>query len=113
MPAVPSGVPSQVLERRPDILQAEQQLVGGKRPDRRGQGAVFPRRSRSPAATAQASSDLSDLFKGPARVWSYGGSITGPIFAGGAIYGQVMPGRGGSERSPAEFPGGRPERLRR
>ena len=35
------------------------------------------------------SSDLSDLFKGPARIWSYAGSFTGPIFTGGAISGQV------------------------
>jgi multidrug efflux system outer membrane protein len=37
----------------------------------------------------QASADLSDLFKGPAREWVYSGSITGPIFTAGAISGQV------------------------
>ena len=35
------------------------------------------------------SPELGDLFTGPARVWSYGGSIVGPIFTGGAIAGQV------------------------
>ena len=49
------------------------------------QGHCISRRSRSPAITATQARDLSNLFKGPARVWSYGGSVTGPIFAGGAI----------------------------
>jgi multidrug efflux system outer membrane protein len=47
----------------------------------------------------QASADLSNLFKGPARVWSYGGSITGPLFAGGAIYGQVMQAEAGQREA--------------
>jgi multidrug efflux system outer membrane protein len=36
-------------------------------------------------AYGAASADLDNLFKGPSRVWSYAGSVTGPIFAGGAI----------------------------
>ena len=46
-----------------------------------------------------ASSDLSNLFKGPARMWSYGGSVTGPIFAGGAIYGQVLQAEAGQKEA--------------
>ena len=89
MPDVPAGVPSQVLERRPDILQAEQQLVAANAQIGAARALYFPTITLT-GAYGQASSDLSDLFKGPARVWSYGGSVTGPIFAGGAIYGQVM-----------------------
>lgn len=89
MPAVPSGIPAQVLERRPDILQAEQQLVSANAQIGAARALYFPTISLT-GTYGSASRDLSDLFKGPARVWSYGGSITGPIFAGGAIYGQVM-----------------------
>ena len=89
MPVVPSGIPAQVLERRPDILQAEQQLVSANAQIGAARALYFPTISLT-GTFGTASSDLSDLFKGPARVWSYGGSITGPIFTGGAIYGQVM-----------------------
>ena len=89
MPDVPAGVPSQLLERRPDILQAEQQLIAANAQIGAARALYFPTITLT-GAYGQASSDLSDLFKGPARVWSYGGSLTGPIFAGGAIYGQVM-----------------------
>ncbi len=89
MPAVPAGIPAQVLERRPDILQAEQQLVSANAQIGAARALYFPTITLT-GTYGSASRDLSDLFKGPARVWSYGGSITGPIFTGGAIYGQVM-----------------------
>jgi len=98
MPAVPSGVPSQVLERRPDILQAEQQLVAANAQIGAAKALYFPTISLTGGYGA-ASADLSNLFKGPARVWSYGGSITGPIFAGGAIYGQVLQAEAGQREA--------------
>ncbi len=87
MPAVPSGIPAQLLERRPDILQAEQQLVSANAQIGAARALYFPTISLT-GTYGSSSGELSDLFKGPARVWSYGGTITGPIFAGGAIYGQ-------------------------
>jgi multidrug efflux system outer membrane protein len=96
MPEVPSGVPSQVLERRPDIVQAEQQLVAANAQIGAARALYFPTITLT-GSYGQVSSDLSDLFKGPARVWSYGGSVTGPIFAGGAIYGQVMQAEAGQK----------------
>ena len=98
MPAVPSGVPSQVLERRPDILQAEQQLVAANAQIGAARALYFPTITLT-GGYGTASSDLSNLFKGPARVWSYGGSITGPIFAGGAIYGQVLQAEAGQKEA--------------
>jgi multidrug efflux system outer membrane protein len=96
MPAVPSGVPSQVLERRPDILQAEQQLVAANAQIGAARALYFPTINLT-GGYGTASSDLSNLFKGPARVWSYGGSVTGPIFAGGAIYGQNIQAEAGQK----------------
>lgn len=98
MPEVPSGVPSQVLERRPDILQAEQQLVAANAQIGAARALYFPTITLT-GGYGQASADLSNLFKGPARVWSYGGSVTGPIFAGGAIYGQVMQAEAGQKEA--------------
>ena len=96
MPAVPEGVPSQVLERRPDILQAEQQLVAANAQIGAARALYFPTITLT-GNYGGASSDLSNLFNGPARVWSYGGSITGPIFAGGAIWGQVFQAEAGQK----------------
>ena len=96
MPEVPSGVPSQVLERRPDILQSEQELVSANAQIGAAKALYFPTITLT-GGYGQASSDLSDLFKGPARVWNYGGSITGPIFAGGSVYGQVMQAEAGQK----------------
>ncbi len=96
IPAVPSGIPAQLLERRPDILQAEQQLVSANAQIGAARALYFPTISLT-GTYGQASGQLSDLFKGSARVWSYGGSITGPIFAGGAIYGQNIQARAAQE----------------
>jgi multidrug efflux system outer membrane protein len=88
LPEVPAGIPSQVLERRPDIRQAEQKLVAANAQIGAAKALHFPTISLT-GAYGTASAELGDLFKGPARVWSYGGSIAGPIFAGGAISAQV------------------------
>jgi outer membrane protein, multidrug efflux system len=88
LPAVPAGIPSDVLENRPDIRQAEQNLVASNAQIGAAKALYFPTISLT-GAFGYASSDLTNLFTGPAHLWSYGGSITGPIFTGGAITGQV------------------------
>jgi len=87
-PAIPSGLPSQLLERRPDLAQAEQNLIAANAQIGAARALYFPAISLTAALGTQ-SSELSDLFKGPARTWSYAGSFTGPIFTAGAIAGQV------------------------
>ncbi len=87
-PAVPSGLPSQLLERRPDLAQAELNLVAANAQIGAAQALYFPTISLT-GAMGTAGSDLSNLFTGPARIWSYAGSFTGPIFTAGAIAGQV------------------------
>lgn len=88
LPEVPAGLPSQLLERRPDLLQAEQQLIAANAQIGAAKAQYYPSISLT-AAFGVASSQLDNLFKGPAQVWNYGGSIIGPIFTGGAISGQV------------------------
>ncbi len=87
-PAIPAALPSQLLEQRPDIRQAEAALVAANARIGAAKARYFPTISLT-GAFGQASAELDSLFKGPARVWSFAGSIAGPIFAGGAISGQV------------------------
>ena len=88
LPAIPTGVPSELLERRPDLVQAEQQLVAANALIGAAKAQYFPTISLT-GALGTASTDLSNLFKGPARVWNFAGAVAGPIFTGGLIAGQV------------------------
>jgi len=96
LPAIPPGVPSELLERRPDLLQAEQQLISANALIGAAKAQYFPTISLT-GALGTASTDLSNLFKGPARAWSYAGSFVGPIFTGGAIAGQVAQAEAGQK----------------
>ncbi|MSQ66886.1 MAG: efflux transporter outer membrane subunit [Gammaproteobacteria bacterium] len=88
LPPIPQGVPSELLERRPDLLQSEQQLIAANAQIGAAKALYFPKISLT-GVFGTASSDLTELFKGPTRVWTYAGSLAGPIFTFGAISGQV------------------------
>jgi multidrug efflux system outer membrane protein len=96
VPQTPAEVPSQLLERRPDIAQAEQQLVAANAQIGAAKALYFPTISLT-GALGSISPDLSNLFSGPNRVWSYGGSLIGPIFTGGAVTAQVRQAEGGQQ----------------
>jgi multidrug efflux system outer membrane protein len=88
LPSVPEGLPSDLLERRPDIRLAEQNLIAANAQIGVARALYFPTISLT-GIFGWASKDLSDLFTGPAKAWSYAGNITVPVFTGGAIAGQV------------------------
>jgi len=83
-PQVPPGLPSSLLERRPDIRQAEEQLVAANAEIGVARAAYFPDISLSGSGGFQ-SSALTDLFSGPAGAWSFGASLAQPIFTGGRL----------------------------
>jgi outer membrane protein, multidrug efflux system len=83
-PPVPAGLPSDLIARRPDILQSEQQLVAANALVGAARALYFPTISLT-GFGGSASSELDHLFTGPARTWSFIGQLLGPIFAGGAI----------------------------
>ncbi len=83
-PPVPAGLPSDLLANRPDIRQAEQRLIAANANIGAARALYFPTISLT-GAYGFVSSELSDLFKGTSRTWSFAGSVTGPIFTGGAI----------------------------
>jgi outer membrane protein, multidrug efflux system len=87
-PEVPAGLPSALLERRPDIQQAEAQLVAANAEIGVARAAYFPQISLNGAGGFQ-SSALTSLFTGPAGAWSFGASLTQPIFTGGRLRSQV------------------------
>ncbi len=80
--ALPADLPSDLLQRRPDILQAEHLLKAANANIGAARAAFFPRILLTGSA-GTASLQLSDLFTGPAAAWSFGPQISVPIFAGG------------------------------
>ncbi|MBF0550843.1 MAG: efflux transporter outer membrane subunit [Deltaproteobacteria bacterium] len=96
LPDIPAGLPSELLARRPDIRQSEQTLIAANAQIGAAKAQYFPSISLT-AGVGAASADLSNLFQGPARVWSYAGSLTGPIFTAGAIAGQVQQAEAGHQ----------------
>jgi outer membrane protein, multidrug efflux system len=87
-PDVPAGLPSALLNRRPDIQEAEAQLVAANAEIAVARAAYFPQISLNGAGGFQ-SSALTSLFTGPAGAWSFGASLTQPIFTGGRLRSQV------------------------
>ena len=88
LPSVPAGLPSLLLTNRPDIRQAEQSLIAANARIGVARSMYFPAISLTGSFGAS-STDLSTLFTGPARVWSWAVPVSVPIFTSGAISGQV------------------------
>jgi multidrug efflux system outer membrane protein len=87
-PTVPAGLPSSLLERRPDLQQAEQQLVAANAQIGVAKAAYFPDISLT-AVTGTQSTALTSLFSGPAGLWAFGGQLTQPIFTAGKLRSNV------------------------
>jgi len=88
LPTVPVGLPSSLVERRPDIQSAEQQLIAANARIGVAKAAYFPQISLTALAGYQ-SPALTNLFTGPAGFWSFGGQLVQPIFTGGRIRSNV------------------------
>src|SRR5712664_2699806 len=97
-PEVQPGLPSALLERRPDIRQAEAQLVAANAQIAVARAAYFPQISLNGAGGFQ-SSALTSLFTGPAGAWSFGASLTQPIFTGGRLRSGVRLAEAGSKQN--------------
>jgi len=88
LPAVPAGVPSELLERRPDILRAEQTLIAANARIGVAKSLYFPTISLT-GAFGTVSTDLSSLFTASSRAWNYGVPVSVPLFTAGRIGGEV------------------------
>ena len=87
-PEVPVGLPSALLERRPDIREAEENLIAANAQIGVARAAYFPQISLTGTAGYE-SAALTNLFTGPAGIWTLVGSVTQPIFQGGRLKSNV------------------------
>ena len=101
-PAVPAGLPSELLARRPDLRQAEQNLIAANALIGAARALYFPSISLT-GLFGSASGQFSSLFTGPARVWSYAGAVTVPIFTAGSISGQVTQAEAQQQQALLEY----------
>jgi len=87
-PEVPVGLPSSLLERRPDIREAEENLIAANAEIGVARAAYFPQISLTGTAGYE-SAALTNLFTGPAGIWTLVGNVTQPIFEGGRLKSNV------------------------
>ena len=87
-PAVPAGLPSDLIERRPDIRSAESSLVAANARIDVAKKAFFPRISLT-AFLGYESGQLTSLFSNSRNVWTLAGQVTQPIFTGGRLKSNV------------------------
>lgn len=87
-PTVPVGLPSALLERRPDVRQAEEQLIAANAQIGVARAAYFPQIPLTATAGYQ-STALTGLFTGPAGLWNFGASLTQPVFTAGRLKSNV------------------------
>ncbi len=90
-PGVPPGLPSALLERRPDIRQAEQQLIAANAQIGVAKAQFFPQISLTGAGGGAfgRSSLFSSMMSSQTAVWAYGAQVSQPIFTGGALRGNL------------------------
>jgi outer membrane protein, multidrug efflux system len=86
-PEIPVGLPSALLERRPDVCAAEQQVVAANAQIGVATANFFPQLGLT-ALVGHASQPLSDITSGQANVWSIAGNLTGPLYQGGSLRAQ-------------------------
>jgi multidrug efflux system outer membrane protein len=84
-PRTPPGLPSQLLERRPDIRQAEQILIAANALVGVAKANFFPRIGLT-SFYGGASSEIENVVKGTGNIWAATGQLAGPIFQGGRLY---------------------------
>lgn len=99
---VPPGLPSSLLDRRPDLRAAEQQLVAANADIGQAKAAFYPQITLTGFAGVQ-SVALSDLFTSAAKTWQFGPSVTMPLFTGGRLRSQLKLSQARFEESLARY----------
>ncbi len=102
VPPVTPGMPSELLARRPDVAQAEAQLIAANANIAAARAAFFPTINLT-ADGGFASAALSTLFNPVSRVWSATAGVTQPIFEGGALVGQYQLNKGRYDELVADY----------
>lgn len=98
----PSGLPSELLLNRPDLLEAEQKLIAANARIGIARAAYFPSISLTGLLGSE-SSALGDLFSGPARIWSFAGNLTQPLWGAGRLNSQSDVAQARSDQVLAQY----------
>jgi len=99
---VPEGLPSELLLRRPDIVQAEQRLIAANARIAVARASLFPRISLTGFLGSE-SGALGDLFSGPARIWQLAFALAQPIFQGGRLFGEIEAVKAREQQALAQY----------
>lgn len=102
IPPVPAGLPSELLARRPDIKQAEQELIAANARIGVARAQYFPKISLT-GDIGQVSAQIGTLFAPGANFWSVGSALLSPIFTAGKIAGQVQAAEGVQKAALANY----------
>lgn len=102
LPAVPGALPSELLERRPDVAAAERQLAAANARIGVAKAAFFPV-LRLTGSAGYASAELDSLFNWDSRIWSFGPSLSLPIFAGGRNKANLARARSAFDEAAAKY----------
>ena len=101
-PEVPAGLPSQLLERRPDVRQAEEAARAANANIGVTIGGFLPKIGLS-ALFGSVSPELNNLMTSKAQLWSVGAQVTGPLFQGGGLHGQYEQARAAWDEARLEY----------
>jgi multidrug efflux system outer membrane protein len=102
VPSVPAGLPSTLLERRPDLRQAEQALVSANARIGVAKADFFPRLSLT-ALLGTASPEVSALTSGSATIWAVAGTLSGPLLNAGRTLGNYRVAVAQSEQARLQY----------
>jgi multidrug efflux system outer membrane protein len=101
-PEIPQGLPSQLLERRPDVREAEEQLISANAQVGVAIADFFPKIGLS-ALYGGTSTDLSQILSKSNVTYSIGADLTGPLFTAGALEGQYKQAKGASKQAALQY----------
>ncbi|HVR35969.1 MAG TPA: efflux transporter outer membrane subunit [Methylomirabilota bacterium] len=101
-PAIPAGLPAGLLERRPDVAEAERRLAAANARIGVAKAAFFPV-VRLTGSGGYVSGDLDDLFNWDSRIWSIGPGLSLPIFAGGRNRANLERSRAAYDEAVAQY----------
>jgi outer membrane protein, multidrug efflux system len=103
-PRPPPGLPAQILERRPDVRQAEELLRSANADIGVAVADFFPKIGLTALYGGQ-STELETVVKGPGNVWQIAASIAGPLFQGGRLIGQYKSAKANWEAVKSQYEG--------
>lgn len=102
LPPIPADLPASLLTRRPDLLQAEQDMIAANADVGAAEALYYPQINLT-ASLGSVSAALGNFLSGPASVWALAAGFGGPLFTGGAIHGQVAAAEANSAGAVAAY----------